>query len=437
MRLCLAPSIVGVLLFAVLIKARRHPPVHLPSATLPAMFESITFKNSVGPGPLLDIGAIAEALVFYGRVSIVGNTATLKALLSGIPPFVVLELLRDKRLEFHYLSDQVAISSTPTTKGRNLHGLMRFSSPQHTIEKVGPEAFRAAAGNTGKARVGASQFTRLLRQLSHEGFDQKAVLASLLDYRATERSVSALLSHAAPGYSTGEPLRFRIEQQNEGFFVDTNLDFDELNVIYRKTVPPQHSSLSEAYLLALMQGAYEATYYAATLSSEVAVGPIERVVQSAAVEAVVQRRSKSEREIGKFVDLTMNDARTIREAVNSGRVTFVQVAKLLDSSDKFRHWLAQEPVDAELVRTYYQAVVKNSWADKLPSKSARWAVFTGLGLAADALGTAPWGTLGGVAISGVDSFLFEKLISGWKPHQFVEGDLKTLFLADKRAGETK
>lgn len=394
------------------------------------MFESITFKNTVGPGPLLDIGAIAEALIFYGRISIVGNSATLKALLSAIPPFVALSLLKDKRLEFHYLDDQAAITSIPTNTGRTLHDLMRFSSPQHTIEKVGPEAFRAAAGNTGQARVGSSQFTQLLRPLSHEGFDQKAVLASFMDNHATERSISALLSLAAPGYTTGEPLRFRIEQQNQGFFVDTNLDFDELNAFYLKTVSPAHSSLSEAYLLALMQGAYEATYYAATLDSEVAVSPIERVVQSAAVEAVVQRRAQSEGEIGRFVDLTLNDARTIREAVNSGRVSFTQVVKLIESADKFRHWLQQQPVDAELVRTYYHAVVRDSWADKLPGKSARWAVFTGLGLAADAFGTAPWGTLGGVAISAVDMFLCEKLISGWKPHQFVEGELKTLFVAD-------
>lgn len=401
------------------------------------MFDTITFKSSVGPGPLLDIGAIAEALLFYGRLSIVGNSGTLKALLSGIPPFVALELLKDKRLEFHYLGDQAGVSSTPTTKGRKLHDLIRFSSPQHTIEKVGPEAFRTAAGNTGQARVGSSQFTQLLRPMNHEGFDQRAVLASLTDNRATERSVSALLSLAAPGYTTGEPLRFRIEQQHQGFFVDTNLDFDELNAIYGKTVPAEHSRLSEAYLLALMQGAYEATYYAATLDSEIAVAPIERVVQSAAVEAVVQRRAKSEGEISSFVDLTMNDARTIREAVNSGRVSFAQVVRLLDSSDKFRHWLQEQPVDSELVRTYYQAVVKDSWADKLPGKSARWAVFTGLGLTADAFGTAPWGTLGSVAISAVDSFLCEKLMSGWKPHQFVEGELKALFVTDHHESDAK
>ena len=396
------------------------------------MFDSITFKNTVGPGPVLDIGAIAEALLFYGRVSIVGNEATLMALLSGIPPFVVLGLLQEKRLEFHFLADQAVVYSTATPAGRTLHDLTSCSFPTQTIAKVGEETFRAAAGNTAQARVRSFQFIRLLQPLDHEKFDQKAVLAALLDHDATERSVSALLSMAVPGYSTGAPLRFRIEQQKQGFFVDSNLDFNEMNTLYHKNVSPGHSTLTEAYLLALMQGAYGATYYAAKLNSEVAVAPIERVIQSAAVEAVVRRRTQSEHEIACFVDLTMNDARTIRESVNSGRVSFTQVVKLLDSADRFRHWLKQQPIDAELVRTYYQAVVKGSWADKLPVKPARWAVFTGLGLAADAFGTAPWGSLGGVAISAVDSFLFEKLISGWKPHQFVEGELKTLFLRDQR-----
>ena len=412
------------------------------------MFDSITFKNTVGPGPLLDIGAIAEALLFYGRVSIVGNSGTLTALLAGIPPFVALGLLRDKRLEFHYLADQTGVSTTPTTTGRNLHDLICFSSSHHTIARVGPEAFRAAAGDTGQARVGSSQFTRLLRPFSHEEFDQRAVLASLMDYRATERSVSALLSLAAPGYKTVEALRFRIEQQNQGFLVDTNLDFDELNGIYRKTVPAEHSTLSEAYLLALMQGAYEATYYAATLNSEIAVAPIESVVQSSAIEAVVQRRARSEQEIGSFVNLTIRDARAIREAVNSGEVSFAQVVKLLDSADKFRHWLKEQPVDSELVRNYYQTVVKDSWAEKLPGKSARFCLFTGLGIAADAYGTAlglatdafgdaPLGTIAGVAVSAIDTFICDKLLLGWKPHQFVEGELKTLFLKDQHDESAK
>jgi hypothetical protein len=58
-------------------------------------------------------------------------------------------------------------------------------------------------------------------------------------------------------------------------------------------------------------------------------------------------------------------------------------------------------------------------------------------MAADAFGTAPWGTLGGVATSAVDSFLCEKLISGWKPHQFVEGELKDLFIIEQSPGDAK
>jgi hypothetical protein len=37
------------------------------------------------------------------------------------------------------------------------------------------------------------------------------------------------------------------------------------------------------------------------------------------------------------------------------------------------------------------------------------------------------GTAAGVAISAVDSFLVDKLVKGWKPHQFIESDLVSRF----------
>jgi hypothetical protein len=391
------------------------------------MFESIVYKNSIGPGPLIDIGALAEGLLFYGRVAIVGNTGTIKDLLSRIPPFIFLSLLRDDRIEFHYLADQIGVSATPMSNGRSLHSLVSFSSPDHTIEKIGPQVFEDAAGRTGQARFGGSQFTKLLRPLDHAGFDQASVLQALSDNVATTASIEGLIRTITPDFRRPDDLRFKIERENEGFYVDTNIDFGQLNDVYHKVVPPAHSSLTEAYFLALLQGAYEATYFAGALDSEVAVHPIERVVQAKSVEAIVRRHSHSESEIEGFVDLTLADGRAIREAVNSGAVPFVSVIRLLESADKFRHWLQQQPVDASLVRAYYQETIKDSWADKLPTKSVRWGVFTGLGLAVDALGAGGLGTAAGVAISAVDSFLADKLVKGWKPHQFIEGDLASLF----------
>ena len=49
-----------------------------------SMFESIVFKNSYTHDQNIDIGALAESLIFYGKVKIVGNQGTLKFLLKKI-----------------------------------------------------------------------------------------------------------------------------------------------------------------------------------------------------------------------------------------------------------------------------------------------------------------------------------------------------------------
>ncbi|WP_294254901.1 hypothetical protein [uncultured Comamonas sp.] len=396
------------------------------------MFESIIYKNSIGPGPLIDIGALAEGLLFYGRVAIVGNSATVKDVLTRIPPFVLLSLMRDGRLEFYYQTDQTGVSTNQEANGRSLHGLVQFSSPNHTIEKVGPEAFKAAAGGTSQAKVGASQFSRLLRPIDHSKFDQESILEALADHVATEASVQSLIRTVVPSFRQPNELRFRIERQNQSFYVDTNIDFVRLNELYHKTVPASHSSLSEAYFLALLQGAYEASYFAGALNSEIAVHPVERALQATAIEGIVRRHRRSETQLESFVDLTLANGHAIREAVNSGAVPFSAVVKLLDSADKFRHWLRQQPNDAGLVHAYYQETIQNSWAEKLPAKSIRWGVFSGLGLTVDALGAGGLGTAAGLALSAVDSFLADKLVKGWKPHHFVEGDLRSLFDPQKQ-----
>jgi hypothetical protein len=399
------------------------------------MFDAIVYKNMIGPGPLIDIGALAEGLLFYGRVAIIGNSGTVKDLLARIPPFILLSMLRDGRLEFHYLADQIGVS-TQEVNGQPRHGLLAFSSPDHTIEKVGPSAFKGAVGNTSQAKLGARKFTELLRSIDHSGFDQDSVLQTFSDMQAINASVSSLIREVAPSFALPSDLRFTIEREDDSIYVDTNLNFTELNRIYHQVVPAAHSSLTEAYILALLQGAYEATYFAALLDAEVAVHPIERAVQARAVDAVVSRHVRSQFQIESFAELTLPDGHAIREAVNSGAVPFTAVLKLLDSADKFRHWLHQQPPDTNLVRAYYEESIKDTWAEKLPAKSTRWSIFTGIGLGIDALGAGGLGSAAGVAVSAVDTFLVDKLAKGWKPHQFVERNLKPLFVPayDKKVG---
>ncbi|QXI08201.1 hypothetical protein HU718_011055 [Pseudomonas tensinigenes] len=402
------------------------------------MFEAITYRNAIGPGPLIDIGALAEGLIFYGRVVIAANSATIEELLTRIPPFILLSLLRDGRLEIHYMEDHTGVSSDTLSNGRSVHGLIRFSSPAHIIEKVGPQKFRAAAGNTSQAKIGASQFTRLLNPLSHSGFDQESLLQTFSEGDTIQDAVKALIREVAPTFESPNDFRFKVERERNGqFSVDTNIDFSSLNKIYHRVVPPEHSTITEAYILALVQGAYLASFLAASLNTEIAVHPIEKAVQASAIDSVVRKYTQSQLQIERFADLTLSGGHAIREAVNSGAVPFASVVKLLDSADKFRHWLHQQPADANLVRAYYQETIKDSWIAKLPGKSMRWGIFTGIGLGIDALGAGGLGTATGVAVSAIDSFLADKLVGGWKPHQFVERDLKTLFNPVEKVGSGK
>ena len=386
------------------------------------MFERLIFRNATSPGPLIDIGAVAEALIFYGHVDIVGNGATIKFLLKEIPPLILLDLLRSKRLTLRFLSDQIGVRTQDRQGAAPIHDLITFSSPQHTFEK---EPFDLFYGRQPD-RLAARRFARSVVEVTHGTFDAQAVLASLLDSVRTERIVSALLQAMVPEYENEAPIRFQLQKENAGFTVDSNINFIKANSHYHKTISKDHSSLTHAYLLALVQGAYEELYFAGVLESEIAVDPLSRVIHPHLLSSVLERRLASQSGINAFTSLTLASAHSIREAVNSGKVPFAEIIRLLDKADRFRDWLRSQPVDADLVKNYYDAVVRETWVEKLPARGTRWGLFTGGGIAVDALGLGGMGTALGVSLSAFDAFVLDKLIGGWKPHHFVERDLKAI-----------
>lgn len=389
------------------------------------MFEAITFRNAVGPSKqLLDIGAIAECLLFYGKVIIAADSQTLSYLFSRIPPLIVLRLLRDKRLEIHYFDDSTVVSTDHIPGQRDKHKFVRVSIPKNILEIRAPQAFLEATAKTSQAKIGAKQFTNLLKPMSYEQYNLWSVYQTIAESKTISDTMRSVINELVPAYTCPADFRFNIEKQRDGFFhVDTNLDYPNLNEHFQRTAPKDWK-VTEAFLLTLLQSAYQCNYIAATLNSEIAVNPFERIVQTSTFESIVKTYDSSQTEIRNFTDLTLNDAYAIREAVNTGKVPFSSIVELLDTADKFRHWLHKQPVDAELIKAYYQEIIKETWAQKLPGKSLRWAVFTGLGAATD---IAFSGGIATMALSAFDAFVVDKIIGGWSPHQFVEGKLKPMF----------
>jgi hypothetical protein len=98
--------------------------------------------------------------------------------------------------------------------------------------------------------------------------------------------------------------------------------------------------------------------------------------------------------------------------------------KLLDQAAKFRDWLRAENPCRELLASYVKAATEKTWADALPTKTTRWAVVTGFGVAVDIAFPTGLGTLAGIAVGALDTFFLDKLIQGWRPNHFIEGAYK-------------
>lgn len=394
------------------------------------MFESIIVKNSVSGGPLIDAGRLAECLLLYGRVCVVGNTLTVNALLKVIPPFVALRLMDEGRLEVHYIEHQQAIQSRQVWPGVHRHCVISFYSPDHSKEKATVEAFRKLGGNTGSTRVAANKFrdrVSLYRLQSNEavGFFQQ-----LLDVETTQQTIAELVNAIAPSYRQEEPVQFRVHGTADAFDIETNLVFDHLTrEAYKHGKVAKDAPVTQALLLAILLAFHEEACCAAQLRSEMATDLIGAQVHRLRLGKLLETATASESQWQRFADIVLEDAHAVRAAVNAGKVTVVDVINLLDKAVKFRGWLQEQEPSHEVVREYYKRTVENTWVEKLPAKSTRFVAFTSAGLALDSAGLGGLGTAAGVALGAVDQFLVDKLVAGWKPHHFVEDHLRPALAA--------
>jgi hypothetical protein len=219
-------------------------------------------------------------------------------------------------------------------------------------------------------------------------------------------------------------VRFDVSEAGSGLSVSTDIDFRFANELYHQVVPPAHSSLSAAYLLAHVIAAREALEAAAIQDAEIATDPAHAIAAATTLQFVLDRARKSSSTIASFQDFVFEDGKALREAVNSGTKSLKDLLTLLTHARRFRDWISTQPPDTDLMKAYYKECVRDTWVDKLPGKSVRWLLFTGLGAAIDAAGAGGLGTAIGLTVSAGDAFLLDRMIRGWRPSQFVEKKLR-------------
>lgn len=332
------------------------------------MFDRICINRQDPFGMPIDFGFLAEALVFYQGVHIVADPEMFKSLIRVCGYEVLIEMMQMGILTIDYAENIPVVS-----QGYDF-GLA--SVEQLRYQNLAPRFLQELTGKSGKGRRVANRLSKFVRPVRSDESLPAEAREDSADEGYLNEMVRALLQHFAPGYQIPDPCVFRLHKDNQGNRLETNIDFEKANGIFRLRTDVSDGSLTPGYLISYVIETRRQLRYAADFSTDLAVSAPVYAAITSKFKSLIARRAESGTEIEAFTDLVFSESRCIREAVNSGDRSFNDVLRLVKAGMKFKEWLKKNPEDADLVKEYCREVTRAEWAEKLPPKTARWAMFT-------------------------------------------------------------
>lgn len=242
----------------------------------------------------------------------------------------------------------------------------------------------------------------------------EAAKRDLLDAEYIKEAVRRAVQVMPGGYLAGPELKFDVIDSKLGMHVFTNVAFDEINRRRADGTPPEDPITSAHLLSSILEARADlalASFYGGDFVTSASTSAIIQVRYS----ELLRRSALNTASLQQFSEVVLPDSKTVAEVIDSGERTFAEFLVLLDRAARFKTWTKAVNPDENLVRTYVRDVSSESWIQKLPQKSMRYA-FT---LALDASNP-----VAGMVAGFVDNFVLEKLLSGWRPNHFITTKLQ-------------
>lgn len=387
------------------------------------MFEAITIKSRESSGLKIDIGFLAECLLFYRTVNFLSDRNTLPELLELCGIDEVRELIKRGRLNLFIREDILGTSAFPINGGE-LYDLQTWTSESVNQEKILYEGFTKLIGSADQSKLLTREFLDLTKPFKYNKGILEEIKEDLNDNTYLAKAIASTIKFWNPDnapafkdinatyYEAGEIGPFKAHK------FDSNIDFSK------------YQNVSASGIILNIAEARGNIHIASHFNSEIADKPVYSSLIQDKFNSIFDKFEKSENEIAGFQELILPDYKPIGATLRNKEKPFKDFIEILDRADKFRDWLNKVGDDKNIIAEYHKAVTTETWADKLPTKGVRFAVFTTAGLVLDALITGGIGTIAGVALGAGDTFVVDKLIKGWKPNQFIDDDLKE-FLPEK------
>lgn len=359
------------------------------------------------------LGEFAELLLFYDAVHLLCGESTIRTLLKQAGPGLLIPFLEEHKCSVsveYELSNVCVISGASSFPSVSIRHERQITSQPDFIEYTlttgaldCPEGF---IFDTLLARrlVSLMQYHTVERTLFEDAFggvtaeeDFKKFLASFALSHPDKAELDALIS------------TLRIESDPGGFDI--------------VAAPAMQTSLYRgAGHRALLAYADSISCLGALTSSGGDIHATDAVglALTSRLSSAIERSKRGAVEKDYFVKYAFESARDIRIMLDSGEMTFREFIDIYEEGQKFRSWIKALPDDAQLLTEYLETINAIPALARLPTKAVRWTLFTGAGLAVDAMfGGGGAGLAGATGVSVLDAFILDKLLGKWKPNQYI------------------
>lgn len=380
------------------------------------MFQAITIKSKETSGQQIDIGFLAECLLFYENINLLGDKNTLPELFDLCGINEVRELIKNGRLNLFVREDIIGASSF----GNDLFDLQTWKSDAIKQEKILNETFESLIGKSNESNKLTQEFMELTKPFEYNDGILEEIKSDLQDKDYISKAISSCINFWNPNKKIN-PQEIQAQYFESGQFgpfttykFETNINLEEFKDVNASSV-----------ILNIAEARGD-IHIASHFNSEIADKPIYSSLIRDRINTLINKFEKNEQGISSFQEIILPDYKPIGGSIRNNEIQFRDFIKLLEKSEKFRDWLQKVDDDKNVISEYHKAVISETWADKLPSKGVRFLVFTGAGLATDALLTGGLGTGIGIALGAGDNFIVDKLIKGWKPNQFIDDELSKI-----------
>src|SRR2546428_5194787 len=131
------------------------------------MFDRVCVRasNFMSTDDVFDLGALAEALIFYGTTHVILNHVGFKDLVRTLGPEILLRMAQTESIQISYCNQMPAVRTLNTGSTSEKHDFVVVQSPQTTIDAIVHDVFQDSLGEGSRTRRRARQFLNAVQRL--------------------------------------------------------------------------------------------------------------------------------------------------------------------------------------------------------------------------------------------------------------------------------